>query len=309
MKESRWIPILLVAGLLACNGGNQKPQSDRTVIFRRVEVPAMITAPQARSDYLAIHWWDHFDFTDTTSLSHPEITEQALADYLYILSLADPATAREGLTQTLGEASADSAVYSWFREKTEHYLWDPNSPIRNESLYIPVLEYIVASNGVDELVKMRAAKQLETARKNRPGQTATDFTYTLASGRQSRLSRINSEYTLLFLSNPGCPACGELIGQIKSSPILNALEQDKRLTVLTLYPDEEVETWRQHLPDLPADWINAYDQALVMRNEALYDLRAIPSLYLLDRSKTVLLKDATFEQLENYLLGLQQPEP
>jgi len=33
----------------------------------------------------------------------------------------------------------------------------------------------------------------------------------------------------------------------------------------------------------------------------LYDLKAIPTLYLLDKDKTVLLKDATAEEIEEYL--------
>ena len=38
----------------------------------------------------------------------------------------------------------------------------------------------------------------------------------------------------------------------------------------------------------------------------LYDLKAIRTHYLLDRIKNVLLKDATFEQLNGYL-SAQQP--
>ena len=301
-----WIVILLAAGLVACKGGNKAAQTTAPAAFPHVEVPAMITDPQARADYMAVHWWDKFDFTDTTSLSRPEITEQGLADYLYIVSMADSAKAREGVMKMMERSTVDSAMYAWFREETERYLWDPNSPIRNENLYIYVLESIIGSGKVDELVKGRAEKQLQTTQKNRPGMTAADFTYTLASGRQGRLSQIRSEYTLLFLSNPGCPACGEIIAQIKSSPAMNAMEQNKRLTVLTVYPDEELEEWHKHLPDLPSDWINGYDKELVMRGDDLYDMRAIPTLYLLDKDKKVLLKDTTFGQLEAYIVGVLQ---
>ena len=40
-----------------------------------------------------------------------------------------------------------------------------------------------------------------------------------------------------------------------------------------------------------------------MRKEELYDLRAIPSLYLLDKDKKVLLKDcASVDMVETYLV-------
>ncbi len=43
--------------------------------------------------------------------------------------------------------------------------------------------------------------------------------------------------------------------------------------------------------DFPATWINAYDASQTINNEQLYDLRAIPSVYLLDKDKMVRGKD------------------
>lgn len=44
-----------------------------------------------------------------------------------------------------------------------------------------------------------------------------------------------------------------------------------------------------------------YDDGQVITKERLYDLRAIPTFYLLDREKRVLLKDAPFRVIETYL--------
>ena len=43
---------------------------------------------------------------------------------------------------------------------------------------------------------------------------------------------------------------------------------------------------------VPSSWINAYDAGARISKEELYDLKAIPSMYLLDRDKRVLAKDA-----------------
>ena len=53
--------------------------------------------------------------------------------------------------------------------------------------------------------------------------------------------------------------------------------------------------------DFAKEWTNGYDKELVIKNKNLYDLRAIPTLYLLDKNKTVLLKDATLQKVEQYL--------
>ena len=63
--------------------------------------------------------------------------------------------------------------------------------------------------------------------------------------------------------------------------------------VLALFPDEDLTEWQEYRPQIPARWINAYDKGCVVREKSLYDLHAIPALYLLDSRKRVLVKDST----------------
>ena len=51
---------------------------------------------------------------------------------------------------------------------------------------------------------------------------------------------------------------------------------------------------------MPQGWIKGYDDGLVISSQRLYNLNAIPSLYLLDAEKRVLVKDGTsVAQIEN----------
>ena len=52
---------------------------------------------------------------------------------------------------------------------------------------------------------------------------------------------------------------------------------------------------------MPKDWINSYDKSVSLKNDEIYDLKAIPTLYLLNKEKKVLLKDATVAQIDQYL--------
>ena len=54
----------------------------------------------------------------------------------------------------------------------------------------------------------------------------------------------------------------------------------------------------------PKDWIVGYDPLQVIRSDSLYHLRAIPSIYLLDRDKTIILKDTPEEVLIEYLASI-----
>jgi hypothetical protein len=97
--------------------------------------------------------------------------------------------------------------------------------------------------------------------------------------------------------------CRDIKEQITQSPKLSDMISRKELSVLVVYPDADLEAWREHIEDYPRSWINAYDKGEVISRQRLYDLKAIPALYLLDAEKRVMVKDCTsVEKIEEVLL-------
>jgi hypothetical protein len=289
-----------------CNGqkapkasGIPAAESEAAPSFQMVTIPSVLTGPDERAEYLMRHYWDHFDFSDTAYIHLPEITEQAFVDYIEIMPYTSVPVVAESVKDMLAKAEAERKVYLYFVDLYEKYLYDPNSPMRNDEFFIPVLEAMLSSAAVEE--KTRPAYLLELARRNRPGAKAADFTYTLADGKKATLYSIRSEYTILFFYNPDCRNCREVSGQLQASPVIQHLTQEGRIRILAFYPDEDISAWRNHLLHIPGEWINSYDATARVKDDEIYDLKAIPTLYLLDKEKIVLLKDPTFEQLEIYL--------
>ena len=297
--------------LCACKSGNASSQSksetpqDTIKSFTLPTIPPMLTAPEQRADFLVKHYWDNVNFADTNYIHHPEVTEQAWADYCDLLNHVPLETAHEAMRKMIDRSNADKKVFAYFTDLADKYLYDPNSPMRNEEYYIPVLEAMIASPILDETEKIRPQARLQLAQKNRIGTKALNFTYTLASGAQGNLYQLKADYILLFINNPGCHACTETIDALKNAPIINRLLGQKKLTVLSIYPDEELDEWRKHLNEFPKEWINGYDKKFAIKEQQLYDLKAIPTLYLLNKEKTVLLKDATAQAIEEYLTNVE----
>ncbi len=298
------LAVFSVTIVFACNGKQPAAPQDpvkpaRT--FTMVTVPAMISEPEQRIDYLVKHYWDTFDFRDTAYVGLPEVTEQAFSNYIAFLEQAAPETASASLNGMLAKAEADSTMYAYFTGLSEKYLYDPNSPMRNEELYIVVLKAVLASPLPDEVHKIRPAHLLELALKNKLGEKTTDFSFTQANGQTTRLFQLKADYLLLFFYNPDCEACKELTGQLSNAMSIQKLVRDKRMVIAAIYPDEDLQLWKDHLDHLPAEWIVGYDTAGTLKNDELYDLKAIPCLYLLDKEKKVLLKDVSFNQLMDYI--------
>lgn len=276
-------------------------KNDSTKTFALPVIPAMLNTPESRADYLVRHYWENVDFADTTYLDHREVMEQAWVDYIDIMKIVPEETAISAIKQMYQDAGKKKKVFFFFTDLAEKYLYDPNSPMRNEELYIPVLDAMLESTVLDDTEKILPKGRRDLAEQNRLGRQAEDFTYTLVSGKSGTLYGVKANYTLLFINNPGCHACEEGIKELKQAPAINKEFEAGNLKILSVYPDEDKEEWERHLSDFPKEWINGYDKKLMIKEKNLYDLKAIPTLYLLDKNKKVLLKDATVMQIEQYL--------
>jgi hypothetical protein len=295
------IPVLSLAMVSCTHSEKNRQEEQNKEVYNMPVVPSTLNTPEARSEYLMAHYWDNFNFSDTSMTSRPKISEQAFADYVNILNNIPPETAGRGISLLMEKAGASSAMLLYFEKLSEKYLYDPNSPVRNELLFEYFLKSVLKSTAIDETHKIRLSMQLKIVQKNRPGSKATDFSYTLPGGKTFKLSALDAELVVLYFNNPECHDCSTVKEQLSTSKIINALIQRNLLKILAVYPDEDITIYRKHVNEMPSDWINAYNKGAVIKNRELYDLKAIPTLYLLDKNKTILLKDATFEILEAYL--------
>lgn len=60
------------------------------------------------------------------------------------------------------------------------------------------------------------------------------------------------------------------------------------LNILMVYPDKNIDTWKKHLSTIPDTWTNGYDKSTVIVDKQVYDLKAIPTLYSLNKDKRVI---------------------
>ena len=295
----------IMMGIVACgNTTHHKKDKEGQAVelqqkrtFRLPEVPAVLQTPELRAKYVVEHYWDHFDFRDTAYIRLPEITEQAAVNYMDLMGLVSVEVAQTSL-KTLVEKAAEEPLMMDYMWKTFFRYWhEPNSPLKNEEMFILFCKGVEKTQQVEGYLRERAAYLRQMAEKNRPGMQASDFVYTLASGKQGSLHALKAEYTLVFFYDPDCHTCSEIKQAMKRSLRLKDMVIKGQMKVLTVYPDEDVALWRERLPEMEKEWVNAYDKNQVITHDLLYDLSSIPSFYLLDKDKKVLLKDADWGQV------------
>ena len=148
---------------------------------------------------------------------------------------------------------------------------------------------------------------------NRVGQKANDFPYIYLSGgakipKESTLHETEGEYLLIYFNNPGCMSCTEIKSILEQNGNINSMIESGKLVILSLYIDGDDRQWLAGYDDFPQEWIYAKGDRSLFSDNSLYGIRAIPSLYLLDRDKKVLLKDASIGRAIDFLalLGDEQ---
>ena len=283
--------VIVLTTLLGCTPKQEKSTPTKSYRFLYVQAPMHLTQTE-QVTYLRDHYWDRFDFADTLYTSKADTIDMLRAYATYVQNFVGPID-QEPIRKLMQRASASKKMFDYFVMLSDKVLHDPNSPLRSDELYIAVLEAQIASPHYDKYEKMAPEYDLRIASQNRIGHKANDFCYTLKSGQRRNLYALRNEFILIYINNPGCAMCRDITEGIKGSTIISNLQQDGRLKVLAIYPDENLEEWHKHYEDIPSSWINSYDKGCHIERENLYNVNAIPALYLLDKDKIVLVKDST----------------
>lgn len=298
--------------------GNKKAEQFNALPFPDISLPAMIESQQEAAEYLAEHYWDAFtdsertypsDFLLSSGVRKREI-EQKYSNWISILDMVDLKVSEKSLNRLYERALAcekkdtSSNVFETFASLADRYLYDPNSPVRNEEYYLHYASRLASYEGYSREKRDGYAFHAGNCSLNRLGQPAADFRFADSKGKIRRLYDVKAPYTLLFFSNPGCEACMNIIETLKAEPKVSEMISAGHLAVLNIYIDEDLQGWRDYMPVYPDNWYNGFDPDMVIRGDNLYSVRAIPSLYLLDKEKRVILKDAPENKMMYYLVNL-----
>ena len=317
MKHTALISLLAFCTVLsACRGRSGGPVAEQPLrSFPRPEIPAVYVDQQDRQEYMLDHFWDAFlagsgrcDEDAVLGVAGEDVEKQ-VATYIKLLEMIPLPEAQEKMrhffsqVETRHAADTSQHVFLLMEQIVVRYFYDPNSPVRNEDLYLPYVEGLATSPYTREEARPGYAYEARMCALAPTGSVAPDFRFTDVRGRDHHLHEVRARATLLFFSNPGCYACLEIINTLKAVPGIDDMIRGGEFAVVNVYIDEDIDAWREYEPNYPRNWLCGYDPDGIIRADRIYNIRATPSLYLLDRDKRVLLKDAPPERVVSWIQG------
>lgn len=254
-------------------------------------VPDTLRSIEARANYVAAHYWDAMDFSNRQISTDTAFIEQNFANFVAILGLTEISNADKAIFRLVNSVSVDTAAFSLLATTAGKYLDEPNSPMRNEELYIYFLKYFIDSSITTDAERLRYDNRLTEAMKNRRGTRAADFNFIDSDGVTACLSEAvgKADVTLLVFYDPDCSHCKEIIGRIADIPLPAGVD------VLAIDAEGDRSRWDATKSTMPAGWRVGFATTPILDKE-LYSLPASPTLYLLDRDATVIMKDPAVDE-------------
>lgn len=295
------LSLMLSYGLLSCT------REKHTAVYLdqagvawldTVPTPSDLSSPEERAEYRLLHYWDGLVFTDETYTHDADFMSRVFDRYVSQLQEVDSATAYPAVEDLMRRAEADSVSYYVFT-----HLADGLYERGDYESYLPFARAIIASDYSSEDDKMIPEYQLSLVLKNRPGTSAADFTYNTLDGVSSMRSLLGERPLILFFYNVPCHTCHRVMADIQSSETLSAAISAGKLSVLTVDKMGPLEEWTRSVKDeLPKGWIHGYNYNDLYDTD-LYNIKGVPTIYLLDKDGTVLIREASVASLEQWCLA------
>lgn len=254
--------------------------------------PDSIRDRQGRIDYMAENFWNSETISDTTNFKSPKL----LLDYLYLLKQQD--NNAKSIKAFISLAAKSENTFGTILYWLDNILYDSSSSHYDESLYLKLMNAVMASDA-DSVMKLIPTERINILQKNQIGQQANDFIFVDKAGLQHRLHDLDAPLILLIFNNPDCSLCHQAEELIEDDDVIKKLYRAGIITIVAITPDADYNEWMRH--QYPNNWIVGYDYEKAIYSQRIYDIQRLPCMYLLDRGKNVLVKEADYERIHKYL--------
>ena len=248
------------------------------------------------------NYWNHVYIEDPRITLFPKIKERVIT-YLSVLSGKPEDEANQIINEFLDRCQANPRMFRLVTQTMDKLFGDKSQPVKQHFIYVNALERIVDSDSYTDLEKEPYRYKLKMARNHLPGTPVTSMDLVLPNGKRYDPTAHPKKWQVYFFYNPGCGNCSEAVRLMNTSDCVRSYENDGELQIYAIYIGKSREEWLKIIsqPEYGGKWINLWDDKGILETEEIYDLGAIPMIYLVDRNKRVSVKDIPAYEICNQL--------
>ena len=149
---------------------------------------------------------------------------------------------------------------------------------------------VACKSDVEELILSR----MEGYKKMAPGETAPDIVLRDTEGTNHQLSDIPEDYVLVIFWASSCDHCRDMLPELQRWYLS---EENFGVEVLSISIDTSLTDFERYMEQLDPQWITAHDPlGWYGKVSSDYHIYATPSLFLLDKERSIIARPSSFRQ-------------
>ncbi|HEX6847560.1 MAG TPA: thioredoxin-like domain-containing protein [Chitinophagaceae bacterium] len=286
--------------------------------MKHPEVPPATQHPGGKYDsvfasrYFKDHYWDDTWFFDER-LARTPFFEEKLDQYFATMIYPHPDSVIKELDWMLAYATANDEMQRFLLVKfinrylNPQYMWEDKVYAHLFEKYFSQKEY----SWLNEKGKKTIFDRYYSIAGNLFGATAADIELPDSSGKIKNLYSVTNPYTVVVFWDPTCGHCKETLPRIDSIYRAKWKATNVKIYAVSKETDGTKKDWLSFIGEHQlTGWDHVYyskeaNDLRVKNNIAsyyqLYDVQVVPTLYLLDKDKSILAKKIPFDQIDKVL--------
>ncbi len=286
--------------------------------MREPQLPDSLKMPTNAADSLAAfryfknNYFDGVNFWDGR-LAYTPFFDEKIERYFKQLVTPDPDSVIREIDNMMAFAQINSEMTRFLLVKflnryiAQQYMWEDAVFVHLYEKYISNKTYPWLDEKGRKMVQDRAYSLMGNILKS----PAAEVELPDSTGKMQALYALTNEYTLLVFWDPTCGHCKETLPRIDSIYRAKWAKLNIGIYAIAKETEGDKKMWTDFIQQNQLQgWTHVYysKQTEKQRIDSgipgysqLFDIQSFPTLYLLDRSKKIIAKKLTFQQMDEIL--------
>ncbi len=277
------IAIMALAAACGVTAAAQETSGGRATLFEYPTIPDSCSTLESRCNFYVTHFWDKCDIS--RPISDEAALENAFRDWVSPFTQANRTAVISSVKSFMFKAGSNTSNLSKLGRIAERALYGPEAEFWSDEVYVEIAKSMTQNKQLPREEREYYKGQIERINRTMPG-AVMDFEFTTANGDKQSLSNVKGRLVLLFFTDDGVDSSIDRV-RLSTSPTVNALIDSGDIAVVHIQSVKADSEWRHNADNYPSQWVNGAVEAITNS----YDIRQLPTSFLLDEERKVLQKN------------------
>ena len=279
------IAIMALAAACGMTAAAQETSGGRATLFEYPTIPDSCSTLESRCNFYVTHFWDNYDIS--RPIADETAFEGAFRDWVSIFTQANRTAVMSSVRSFMFKAGSNTSNLLKVGRVAERSLYGPQAEFWSDEVYVEFAKSMTGNKQLQRQDREYYKNQIERINRTAAG-SLMDFDFTQADGSKRSLSDVKGKVVLVLFSGDDVDSSIDRV-RLSTSPILNSLIGSGDIAVVHIQAVKPDGEWRHAAESFPEQWVNGASEEALRE----YDVRQVPTCYLLDEEHKVMQKNVT----------------